>query len=830
MSEERHEMAAAEESYDAGMIKVLDGLEAVRKRPAMYVGDVSVHGLHHLVTEIIDNSIDEAIAGFCTDISVKINRDGSVEVLDNGRGIPVDFHKERGKSALEVVLTELHSGGKFDHGSYKVSGGLHGVGLSVVNALSEWLEVEVYRDGHIYRQEYARGERRSDVIVMGGTDRRGTRVKFRPDGSIMEETTFDYGVLASRCRELAFLNSGITIRIRDERTGKEDGFRYDGGIAEFVRWLNQNKEPIHQDIIVMTRAYDAKKSWPDSFGLEVGMQYNDGYAENCFTFVNNINTREGGTHLSGFRSAITRTFNNYAKKEGLLKDSDRPPTGDDFREGLTAVISVKVMDPQFEGQTKAKLGNRDVQGLVETIVGDQLAIYLEEHAATAKEIISKAVLAARAREAAKKARELVKRKGFLTGGGLPGKLADCSARDPEESELFVVEGDSAGGSAKQGRNREFQAILPLRGKIINVEKARLDKVLGHNEIRTLITALGTGIGDELNLDSLRYGRIIIMTDADVDGSHIRTLLLTFFYRQMRKLIEAGRIYIAQPPLYRIKRKSKEEYILSDREMKGVETRLGADGARIVVEGRKAAIEGEALLGLLQNLTALEEAQRLLARRSVELRELLRARNQATGALPGLMVRRREADRRSFQTTFFQDQTAFGEWKVRQQAGRAEELKVWEEGDDEADRAAADLEVFEFHENGELERTIRQLVETGVDPADFEEPEEAAGPERYQIVTEDVPAAGARSLQGLLEEVRRLGRKGLDKQRYKGLGEMNPEQLWETTMDPEKRTLLKVRLEDVVKAEEMFTILMGEVVEPRRAFIERHALEVRNLDV
>jgi len=829
MGEERQEMAAAEESYDAGTIKVLDGLEAVRKRPAMYVGDVSVHGLHQLVTELIDNSIDEALAGFCTDISVKINRDGSVEVLDNGRGIPVDTHKERGKSALEVVLTELHSGGKFDHGSYKVSGGLHGVGLSVVNALSEWLEVEVYRDGHIYRQEYARGERRSDVLVMGRTDRKGTRVKFRPDPSILEETSFDYGVLASRCRELAFLNRGITIRIKDERTGKEDCFRYDGGIAEFVRWLNQNKEPIHQDILLLTRAHDPKKPWPESFGLEVGMQYNDGYAENCFCFVNNINTREGGTHLSGFRAAITRTFNNYARKEELLKDSDRPPTGDDFREGLTAVISVKVMDPQFEGQTKAKLGNRDVQGLVETIVADQLAIYLEEHAATAKEIISKAVLAARAREAAKKARELVKRKGFLAGGGLPGKLADCSSRDPDGSELFVVEGDSAGGSAKQGRNREFQAILPLRGKIINVEKARLDKVLGHTEIRTLITALGAGIGDELNLESLRYGRIIIMTDADVDGSHIRTLLLTFFYRQMRKLIEAGRIYIAQPPLYRIKRKSKEEYILSDREMKGVETRLGADGARFVVEGREGAIEGEALLSLLQNLTALEEAQRLLARRGVELRELLRARKQASGALPALMVRRRDAETRSFQTFFFPDQTAFGEWKDGQQAGRAEELRVWEEGDDEADRSTADLEVFEFHENGELERTIRQLEGSGVEPLNFEETDDPGAPERYQIATEDV-TVGVRSLQGLLEEVRRLGRKGLDKQRYKGLGEMNPEQLWETTMDPEKRTLLKVRLEDVVKAEEMFTILMGEVVEPRRAFIERHALEVRNLDV
>lgn len=630
-------------SYDTDKIQVLEGLEAVRKRPSMYIGDTHIQGLHHLVYEAVDNSIDEALVGACKNITVAINQDGSITVEDDGRGIPVDVHPVHKKTGVELVMTTLHAGGKFDDKSYRISGGLHGVGISVVNALSQWLEVEVYRNGNIYCQKYKEGKPTTSLEVIGTTDKIGTKVKFKPDKKIFKQTQeFSFDMLSQRLRELAFLNRGLKISISDEKSKKEHTFFYEGGIISFVEYLNENKTPLHDKPI-----YFSKEK--DGIGVEIAIQYNDGYQENIFSYANTINTQEGGTHLSGFKSGLTRVLNDYAKKNNLIKESDFSLSGEDVREGITTVISVKLREPQFEGQTKTKLGNSEVKGIVESIVGERLDQFCEENPVIAKKIIEKSITAARAREAARKARELTRRKSALESDSLPGKLADCSERDPSQCEIYLVEGDSAGGSAKQGRDRKFQAILPLKGKILNVEKTRLDKALTNEEIKTIITALGTGIGeDDFDIAKARYHKIIIMTDADVDGSHIRTLLLTFFYRYMPKLIEAGYIFIAQPPLYGIKRGNKEHYAYSDDE-----------------------------------------------------------------------------------------------------------------------------------------------------------------------------------LGKLLEKI---GRKGISIQRYKGLGEMNPEQLWQTTMNPETRTVLQVVLEDVVETDTIFAILMGDKVEPRRQFIQTYALEVRNLDV
>jgi len=628
-------------SYSASQIQVLEGLEAVRRRPGMYIGSTSVKGLHHLVYEVVDNSIDEALAGYCDNILVVIHKDNSITVVDNGRGIPVDIHPKMGRPAVEVVLTVLHAGGKFGGEGYKVSGGLHGVGVSVVNALSEWLEVEVRRDGKVHHQRYERGVPAGDLKVIGKADDTGTKVTFKPDGEIFEELVYNFDTLVQRLRELSFLNKGVKITLKDERNGQESVFQHDGGIIDFVKYLNKNKDVLHNEPVY----FSGEK---EEVNVEISLQYNDGYVENIFSFANNINTQEGGTHESGFKTALTRVVNDYARKYNILKENENNLSGEDIREGLTAIISVKVREPQFEGQTKTKLGNSEVRGITDAVVGEGMGTFLEENPAIAKKIIEKAVNAARAREAARKARELTRRKSALESTTLPGKLADCSSKDPAESELYLVEGDSAGGSAKQGRDRRNQAILPLRGKIINVEKARLDKILANEEIRAIITALGTGISDDFDISKARYHKLIIMTDADVDGSHIRTLLLTFFYRYMKPLIEAGYVYIAQPPLYLVKKGKEQHYVYNDHDL-----------------------------------------EKLLSR---------------------------------------------------------------------------------------------------------------------------------------------IGREGINIQRYKGLGEMNPEQLWETTMNPEARTILQINLEDAMQADEIFTILMGDKVEPRREFIQAHATEVRNLDI
>ena len=787
--------------YDATTIKVLGGIDAVRKRPAMYIGDTSVRGIHHLVFEVVDNSVDEAMAGFCKHISVTLNLDGSATIDDDGRGIPVDLHQELKKPAVEVVLTMLHAGGKFDHTSYKVSGGLHGVGLSCVNALAEWLEVEVRLNGKIYHQEYRRGKPVTELTTRGTAKRAGTRITFKPDPEIFGDLALTREPLANRLRELAFLNQGVEISIDsesedDNAPSQRETFRYDGGIRMFVQHLNDGKTPVHSDIIYF-------ESVAEGVALEVGMQYNDGYSEAVFSFANNINTHEGGTHLSGFRSALTRTLNQYARNSGLLKNQ-APPSGEDLREGLTAVISVKVPDPQFEGQTKTKLGNREVQGIVEALTNEQLSTYLEEHPATAKAITQKGILAARARDAARKARELTRRKGALASGNLPGKLADCSSRDVESTELYVVEGDSAGGSAKQGRDRRIQAILPLRGKILNVEKARIDKMLSNELIRILITAIGTGIGaDEFDLSRLRYGKVIIMTDADVDGSHIRTLLLTFFYRHMPELIVAGRIYVAQPPLYRVRRKKRETYVFGDREMRGALLTLGLEETTLATPGGK--ITGEALHKLVQVLASIEDIGRRVERRGIRFPEFLIMTDKA-GNLP--RYRATVAGAFRFLHT---------EVEIRKLSAAAPE---------EAELIEATI--IPLHETDELVHAFKDLASLGFKTADYLPPRRAAKP-RFQLTTEDNGPVLA-SLADLLPAVRVVGQKGLDIQRYKGLGEMNPEQLWQTTMDPARRTLIRVTVADAFKSDKLFTILMGSNVEPRRRFIEQHALEVRNLDV
>ena len=793
--------------YDATSIQVLEGIEAVRRRPAMYIGDTSVRGLHHLVFEVVDNSVDESLAGFCNSIMVAIQPDNSITVVDNGRGIPVDMHKTEKKPAVEVALTTLHAGGKFDHRSYKVSGGLHGVGVSCVNALSDWLEVEVKRDGKIYHQRYERGKTVSKLTVIGKSTSTGTKITFKPDKTIFTKTEYAYDILSGRLRELAFLNKGLKIKLTDERLEKEAIFEFSGGIISFVEYLNKNKNPLHNKVVYFEKLQD-------DVNVEVALQYNDGYAETMFSFANNINTIEGGTHLSGFKSALTRGINQYAKSKNLLKDNIAI-TGDDVREGLTAVISVKVPNPQFEGQTKTKLGNSEVEGLVASTSLEALSSYFEENPSVANKIIDKVIVASRAREAARKARELTRRKGALEGAGLPGKLADCSERDAALCELYIVEGDSAGGSAKQGRDRRFQAILPIKGKILNVEKSRLDKILSNEEIRTIITALGTGIGEEFDLGKLRYHKLMLMADADIDGSHIRTLLLTLLYRQLPKLVEAGHVYITQPPLYKIKRGQREEYIQTEQQMNDMLLDLGREGHKLIRVKDKLAFTDNQFKDLLRLLVELDKLGRYLDKKGVNFVEYLSFRNPKTKKMP---IYRVKVD--GLPQFVYSDKELAA---ITAKEGKETERDV--------------LHLYEAQEIDELILKIEKMgIEFGtyfnniiIPKADAVKGAEKKIKAVYRIVDSD-DVKEVFSLKEALAYIREIAAKGMHIQRYKGLGEMNPQQLWDTTMDPEKRTILQVTLEDAVEADKMFTVLMGDQVEPRREFIENHAHQVKNLDI
>ncbi|MCD8351923.1 MAG: DNA topoisomerase (ATP-hydrolyzing) subunit B [Planctomycetaceae bacterium] len=805
--------------YTGSSIKVLEGLDAVRKRPAMYIGGTNAEGLHHLVWEVVDNSIDEAMAGHCDRILITINADGSMTVLDNGRGIPVDWHKEQGMSALTVVMTVLHAGGKFDHDSYKVSAGLHGVGVSCVNALSTWLEAEVFLNGKMYFQRFERGVPVTEVEERGKTKNRGTKVTFLPDDTIFTETTeFRYEVVASRLRELAFLNKGLTIEVADNRfEDKQDTYFFRSGIKGYVESLNENKTVINPEVIYFEHQDEDKH-----MELEVAMQYNDGYSENTFSFVNNINTINGGTHLSGFRSALTRTLNAWAKQNNLLKDNDDSLQGEDTREGLAAVISLRIADPQFEGQTKGKLGNSDVEGMVAAVVNQYLGAYLEEKPGIAKRILQRAIDASAARKAARKARDLARRKNVLAGGGLPGKLSDCVSRDRESTELFLVEGDSAGGSAKTGRDSRTQAILPLRGKILNVEKHRIDKILSSQEVSNIITALGTGIGkDDFNIEKLRYGKIIIMSDADVDGSHIRTLILTFFFRHMPDLIENERLYIACPPLYKVQRGKNIQYVLSEDDMQGALLRLGLDNTRCEVRdnGSSRTLQGEDFRTLLSLINRVNRYTRAIQYRGMTLREYLECRKEL-GMFPKYRgVLKGETFWFSGDDTF----TAF----IKAREAQGEPVEIVEE---DITVTAADIPengmlVSEFLVAPEFEKTAQELESLGFRTDDMVYLAEPGATPRFWLVTpkDEVPCE---SLNGILENTREIGKRGMEVSRYKGLGEMNPEQLWSTTMDPEKRVIYKVTVDDAVRADQLFNLLMGEVVEPRRKFIERYALDAQ----
>jgi len=801
--------------YDSTSIKVLEGLEAVRLRPAMYIGSTGEMGLHHLVYEVVDNSVDEALAGYANEVTVTIHDDNSVTVVDNGRGIPVDMHEEEGVSAAQVVMTKLHAGGKFDSKSYKVSGGLHGVGVSCVNALSERLELEIWRDGYTWMQEYAYGAPKAPLAKMGKAGRKtGTRVTFKPDVTIMQVTTFNYDILAQRLRELAFLNKGLKITLTDERVEPEkvNEFMYSGGIAEFIKHLNRGKQVLHEKPI----HFEAEREMPNgtTITMEVAMQYNDAYSVNEFSFANNINTVDGGTHLTGFRTALTRTINAFGQAQGMFKEKESL-TGDDVREGLTAVVSVKVPQPQFEGQTKGKL-NSDIAGPMTQFVNEKLSEYFDKNATVGRKIVGKAIEASRAREAARKARDLTRRKGALESGGMPHKLADCQERDPQRCELFLVEGESAGGTAKQGRDRRFQAILPLKGKILNVEKARYDKMLGHEEIRAMITALGTGIGkDDFDASKVRYGKIIIMTDADVDGSHIRTLLLTFFFRHMKELIDREHIYIAQPPLYRIKKGKSEKYIKDEKEFTKEIMRRATENLTVEVHstnngsGPKSVLEGPDLRAFLLSL---DEYQQMFHKVERRLRD---ARVVETLANIELRV--------DHKAEFQEELNLKPVFEALTNLGLKPELRKDEEHSSFA---------VVFHDSTNAESSIgvalaaqpeyRRFRVLARQIARFNEPP-------FVVVKGDRREAQPNWAE-LLEHIKNEGKKDASVQRYKGLGEMNSEQLAETTMNPEKRTLLKVRLEDAVQSEEIFSTLMGEDVESRRKFIEENALDVKNLDV
>ena len=802
MSKTKQVLEQENNTYDAASIKVLRDLDAVRKRPAMYIGSTGPVGLHHLVWEVVDNAVDEALAGECDRVEVTVHSDNSVTVIDNGRGIPVDMHKEEGRPAAEVVMTVLHAGGKFDTKSYKVSGGLHGVGVSVVNALAEWLELEIWRDGYTWEQSYAFGKATSKLKQAGKTTRRGTKITFLPDATIFPSIDFNYDTLAQRLRELSFLNKGLTIILKDERNNKETEFRYNGGIAEFVKHLNRNKETLHPVAIFA----EADK---DEMHVEVAIQYNDGYAENVFTFANNINTVDGGSHLSGFRSGLTRAINQFGQNQNLFKDVKDNLSGEDVREGLVAVVSVQLPQPQFEGQTKLKLTS-DIQSSVGSFVYEKLMETFEKNPTVGRKICAKAIDASRAREAARKARELTRRKGALDSGGLPGKLADCQEKDPERCEIFVVEGDSAGGSAKMGRDRRYQAILPLRGKILNVEKARFDKMLGHEEIRALITALGTGIGkDDFDVTKLRYSKVIIMTDADIDGSHIRTLLLTFFYRQMPELVDRGHIYIAQPPLYLIKKGKSVKYIHDEKEFRReVLRRATEDHAVEAGEGKdKVRLQGGELTNFLVALGEYIELFDKIEKRMADPRPV------------DALLRVELAKKAEFENQEKLKQVA----KDLKAEGFKTEIKLDEEHS---------LYTLVFWSENLSERVIdwdlvssadyKRLLDLHRRVHNFDKPPFLVSTNGNQLTIED--------RKDLLEHIMTLGKKAFTVQRFKGLGEMNPDQLWETTMDAEQRTMLQVKIEDRDEAEQIFTVLMGDAVVPRREFIEQNALDVKNLDI
>jgi DNA gyrase subunit B len=797
------------DGYGADSIKVLEGLEAVRKRPGMYIGDTAERGLHHLVTEIVDNSVDEALAGFCTEITVTIHGDDRISIDDNGRGIPVDMHPTEKRSALEVVHTVLHAGGKFDRGVYKVSGGLHGVGASVVNALSEEFEVEVRKNGKVYFQRYERGAPKSKVEERGATKLTGTKTTFSPDPKIFPEVKFKYDAIARYLREMAYLNAGLRISLGDERTGKQDEFHYEGGIREFVQSLNKGADALH-DVIFF-------KGLRDGDDIEVALQWTDAVHEAIFSYANNIHTIEGGTHLSGLKSALTRTLNTYAAKNNLFKNKETRLEGDDTREGLVAVVSVKLPEPQFEGQTKTKLGNSEVEGLVAALVNEKLSEYLEKNPTDAKRIVARAVEAATAREAARKAKELVRRKGALDSGSLPGKLADCQERDPARSELFIVEGDSAGGSAKQGRDRRIQAILPLRGKILNVERARIDKVLSSAELRTLITALGMGIGSDKDVGRLRYHTVVIMTDADVDGSHIRTLLLTLFFRQFPEIIENGYLYVAQPPLFRAKKGKSERYLKDEPALEDYLTDLGAEAVTFEAgKGKEAReLKGAALKTLVRRALHMERMYENLERRSKE-RPLVAALSRLVNEKSATAdtFRDREALERLAEII----KKLAGEPNVQSKV-IADSESTWKIVFTHARNGATPPTVIDlalFH-SGEM-REIRRL---GTDFESYRQP--------FKIKTGQEERT-VESLKAIADAVLQAGQKGVEIQRYKGLGEMNPEQLWQTTMNPEARSMLRVEIASQEDAEDIFAKLMGDQVEPRRQFIEENALNVKNLDI
>lgn len=792
------------ETYNATEIKLLEGLEAVRKRPAMYIGSTDTAGLHHLIYELVDNSIDEALAGYCKNISVTIHVDNSVTIEDDGRGIPVDIHAQTGLPAVELVLTKLHAGGKFDNSAYKVSGGLHGVGISVVNALTEFMEIEIHRDGKVYSQRYERGHKVTELSIIGKTKRTGTIVHCKPDPEIFENTTFNFDIITRRLRELAFLNSGIRIMVEDERNGgKKREFLYEGGIISFVEYLGKNKSPLHkQPIYISGKREDVE--------IEVAIQYNNSYKEQIYTFANNINTHDGGSHLVGFKTAVTRTINSYINAKNVLKGKKVNISGDDIREGMIAVISVKIPDPQFEGQTKTKLGNSEVKGLVESLINERLGNFLEENPAIANTIINKIVDAAKAREAARKARELTRRKGLLESSMLPGKLADCQEKDAQFCEIFIVEGDSAGGSAKQGRNRKNQAILPLKGKILNIEKARFDKMLASEEIKTIIAALGTGIGpDEFNLDKLRYNRIIIMTDADVDGSHIRTLLLTFFFRQMSSLVEAGHLFIAQPPLYRVSRGKSSEYLSTDKDLNEFIIKNNTKDMVVTIKNNGREIKDQVLVQMLLKLVSYKyfmdrlvkkgytpQFIKLLMKKGISSREDLQDEKKIKQCIAGLIDEKMQVKEFSFD-----EESNVNKLIIADEQGKRVfplDLRL--------------IKSIEYKNLLQLNEGLKQLE----------------NPPFMLLHKDNLQEVGTK--EELLLKILEIGKSGIYIQRYKGLGEMNPEQLWETTMNPESRKLLQVKVEDDVAADEIFTVLMGDQIPPRRNFIEENALLVSNLDV
>ena len=828
------------ENYDQSSITVLEGLEAVRKRPSMYIGDTAERGLHHLVYEVIDNSVDEALAGFCSHVEITIHVDNSISVIDNGRGIPIDIHEGEGKPAVEVVLTVLHAGGKFDHSSYKVSGGLHGVGVSCVNALSEWFEVEVHRDGSVHHMRFERGDTTSELRKVRPTKITGTEITFKPDGEIFSTLEYKWDILANRFRELAFLNKGITITLTDERPEegtRREKFYYEGGIVEFVQHLNAGKQEICDVIYIHTLK--------DNIDVEVSLQYSDSFSENIFTYANNINTFEGGTHLSGLQKAMTRTINNYLKSIPSFKN-EKPITGTDVREGLACVISVKIPEPQFEGQTKTKLGNREVMGIVEQIVNEGLSNYLEENPQQARRITDKNLLSARAREAAKRARELTQRKGALDSFALPGKLADCSEKDPAQCEIYIVEGDSAGGSAKQGRDSKFQAILPLRGKLLNVEKARLDKLLNNNEIQALITAIGCGIGaDEFSIEKTRYHKIVIMTDADVDGSHIRTLLLTFFFRQMKPLIEEGYVYIAKPPLFKIKRRKREQYIDTEDQLESFLFDNGVDDLTIkFIDGDP--LSSEVLKSFQSIIREFKHLSTSLIRHGIEPETFIEKQHPDTREFPiaRIGVRENDGTRTEYYTYSEKEEAKLieeitsrltehdiveeeREQKPDDESESTDQKEIIEQPVDDNDVIHSAIDVTKIYESNSFKKLAASLSKNGTKISQIYGDDTGL----FSITTtnseEEIITS---SITGLLEEITKTGRKGLQVQRYKGLGEMNSEQLWETTMNPENRNMIRVTMDDVFQAEQIFTLLMGEDVSPRRDYIERYAPTVKDLDI